>query len=303
MPGELLKALLHDLVDYAGLFPPAKLDMQPAVEEFARQRAGSHAWMLARFVVPATRLGEFETAAQEHLPRDEDAEPWRLSVLPGTDPEGARRRIDAFNSTHQEVANGLAVADAVEYKPTSEADIIRAAGIFRDLEIYFELPYNTELGSLMAAVAQQGGRAKIRSGGVSADAFPTAAEVAYFLATAWKTGIPMKATAGLHHPLRGEYRLTYESDSPVGTMHGFLNMFLAAGFTRAGLDQEEVAALLEERDLSAFTFTEHHVRWRGHALDLKSIRATRDCFALSYGSCSFAEPLEDLRRLQLLPNP
>lgn len=302
MPGELLKALLRDLVDYAGLFPPAKLEMKPAVEEFARQRQSADAWMLARFVVPAARLDEFEAAAQKHLPRDEGAAPWRLSILPGNDLEGARQRIDTFNAAHREAAAGLAVADAVEYKPTTVEEIALAAQILGDVEIYFELPHGADPSPWMAAVAEHGGRAKIRSGGVVAEAFPSAAEVARFLLTAHRAGIPMKATAGLHHPMRGEYRLTYEQDSASGSMHGFLNVFLAAAWTRKELAEEEIAAVLEERDPTAFTFTENTVRWHGHELDFETIAATRDRFALSYGSCSFAEPVEDLRRLKLLPS-
>ena len=303
MPGQLPPALLHELIDYAGLFPPAKLDMPSAVEEFARHRRSADAWMLARFVVPAARLDPFEAAAGEHLPRREGAAPWRLSVLPGDDLEGARRRIDAFNAAHGEADTGLAVVDAVEYKPAGEEDIARAARLFSDLEVYFELPHGDDPSSLMAVVARHRGRAKIRSGGVTADAFPTAAQVARFLAAARRAGIPLKATAGLHHPLRGEYRLTYEDGSPSGSMHGFLNVFLAAAWARAGLAEGDLVTLLEERDPAAFTFAADRVGWRGHNLDFDTIRAAREQFALSFGSCSFAEPVEDLRRLELLPDP
>jgi hypothetical protein len=232
-----------------------------------------------------------------------------LSVLPGDDLEGARQRINAFNVAHREASAGLAVVDAIEYKPSVAGDIERATQILGALEIpgalelYFELPCGDDLSSWMAEVARHGGRAKIRSGGVVAEAFPTAAEVARFLLAAHRAGIPMKATAGLHHPLRGEYRLTYAPQSPSGTMHGFLNVFLAAAWVHAGLAEEEIIALLDEHDVAAFTFTEDTVRWRGHGLDVETIAATRNHLALSYGSCSFAEPVEDLRRLKLLPSP
>ena len=153
----------------------------------------------------------------------------------------------------------------------------------------------------MAAVAAAGARAKIRSGGITADAFPSSADVARFLATARRHGLALKATAGLHHPLRGEYRLTYEDDSPQGTMHGFLNVFLAAaGLWSDQLDEAGARELLDERNADAFLVEADGIRWRDLVIDRVALGAGRQNFALSYGSCSFAEPVEDLQGLGLL---
>ena len=65
---EHLRALLHHVVDYAGLFPPAKLDMQPTVDNYAAALAGADQWMLGRLIVPVKRLDEFEACAAAHLP-------------------------------------------------------------------------------------------------------------------------------------------------------------------------------------------------------------------------------------------
>ena len=59
-----LRILLRGLIDYAGLFPPASLDMADAVRNYAAYREGEHAWALGRFVVPAARLEEFERVAR-----------------------------------------------------------------------------------------------------------------------------------------------------------------------------------------------------------------------------------------------
>ena len=80
-----LTTLLAGLVDYAGLFPPAALDMSDAVREYAGYRRGTHAWMLGRFVLPVGRLGEFEAAAATVLPT-EPSQAWPLAVLAGADP-------------------------------------------------------------------------------------------------------------------------------------------------------------------------------------------------------------------------
>ena len=113
-------------------------------------------------------------------------------------------------------------------------------------------------------------------------------------------GVPFKATAGLHHPLRAEYRLTYEPGSACGTMFGFLNLFLAAAFMGAGLDDAAAERLLEERDRTAFHFDAEGVEWRGRRLDLDRIRRTRESAIISFGSCSFIEPIGDLQSLGLL---
>lgn len=300
MASDLARSLLSGIIDYAGLFPPAKLEMQAAVDEFAHQREGIHAWMLGRFVVPVARLEAFEEAAAKYLPRDAESAPWGLSVLASGDAVEARRRIDAFDRRHAEPEQGLAKVQAVEYKPRDASEIASAAAALAGLDVFFELPHDVDPTPWMHAVAEVGGRGKIRSGGVTEDAFPSAAEVARFIATAGRVGIPFKATAGLHHPLRGEYRLTYDAESPSGTMHGFLNVFLAAAGRRAGFDDGALEAMLEERAVDAFHLDDDGLTWRGRRLDAEHLAATRAEFANSYGSCSFAEPVQDLQDLGIL---
>ena len=297
MPRETIRSLLAGIIDYAGLFPPASLGMPAAVREYARQRASGDAWMLGRFVVPVGRLDELEATAASFW--HAGGVPWRLSVLTPGDAREARQRIDAFQHAHAEA--GHAVVEAIERPAKTPEDVAAGMAAFGGLETYFEIPHTEDPAPLMAALAEHGGRAKIRSGGVTGDAFPTAAEVARVIVAAASAGVPFKATAGLHHPLRGEYRLTYEDDSPDGTMHGFLNVFLAAAGVRSlGWGTAEVEALLEERDAGSFEFKDGAVRWRDHEVAAAAITSARDSFATSYGSCSFIEPVEDLRALDLL---
>ncbi|HJS47749.1 MAG TPA: hypothetical protein VJ773_07180, partial [Gemmatimonadales bacterium] len=135
--------------------------------------------------------------------------------------------------------------------------------------------------------------AKIRTGGVTPDAIPAPARVARFLAGCARLRLPFKATAGLHHPIRADYPLTYAPDAPRATMFGYLNLFLAAALLHAGGSEEDAARLLEETRLSAFTFGEHGVRWDGYRLSLADLAESRR-YALGVGSCSFDEPLADL---------
>jgi hypothetical protein len=112
--------------------------------------------------------------------------------------------------------------------------------------------------------------------------------------------VPFKATAGLHHPLRAEYRLTYEPESPIGPMFGFLNLFLATAYLAGGMDGETAARLLEERDAEAIRWDDAGVEWRGRRLDLAALAGAREAGIVSFGSCSFTEPIGDLESLRLL---
>ena len=112
--------------------------------------------------------------------------------------------------------------------------------------------------------------------------------------------MPFKATAGLHHPLRDDYRLTYEPDSPRGTMFGFLNLFLTSTYMAAGLDDRLAGLLLEERDPDSIRFDDSGVEWKGRRLGFDAIRQAREHVIVSFGSCSFSEPIGDLESLGLL---
>jgi hypothetical protein len=144
--------------------------------------------------------------------------------------------------------------------------------------------------SLLPELKRRGLRAKIRTGGITADAFPTPEAVAEFIRACKREGVPFKATAGLHHPLRCVKPLTYEPNAAVGTMHGFLNVFLAAAMV------EDAEAILAETDAKAFTFDDDGAAWRDRRVSIDELKAMRE-FATSFGSCSFEEPINDLKEL------
>ncbi len=290
-----LEALLSNLIDYAGLFPPAKLDMADAVRTFAAHRLEPHAAALGRFVVPAARLNELVEA---HQTQGIESPPWSLSVLTGDDLALARRRIDDFRAQHATIA----AIDAIEMRADDAETIAQGAKLFGGVERFVEIPHQDDPLALMTALREHGSLAKIRTGGITADAFPSSLELARFLTAAARSGIALKATAGLHHPLCGRFRLTYETGSAHGRMFGFLTVFLAAAFARTGqLDTRELVPLLEAKSTEELAFDDEGARWRDQAIHRDQIVATRTHFARSYGSCSFREPIEDLQTLGLLP--
>lgn len=147
------------------------------------------------------------------------------------------------------------------------------------------------------AVERAGCYAKIRTGGVKPEAIPSVQEVAAFIRACAERRLPFKATAGLHHPVRAIHPLTYEPNAPQATIHGFLNVFMAAALAWHG--ERDLEPVLAETDPSAFTFAEQ-ARWRSRSLDAAQVREARTKFAHSFGSCSFEEPIRDLEALGLL---
>jgi hypothetical protein len=240
--------LLERLIDHAALFPPASMSLEDALAEDGLARESPHAALLNRFVVPAARLGE--------LPPDHP--PLSVVLESAADAELVAQadRVEAVEL----------VLDAP--RPDS-AGLVAAYEALRPLgvETYFELvldeSWRDSVPAAMGAVAAVGGRVKLRCGGA---ATPTIDQVALVIAWCREVGVPLKATAGLHHAVRR------------GDEHGFLNLLAAA--TAPG---DRVRAVLAEEDAGALELEE----------------AGRAVFT-SFGSCSWREPVEDLQELGLL---
>ncbi len=294
-------ALLRELIDYAGLFPPASLSMASSVANYDAYLRSRWTWILGRFIVPVARLGEFEGGLRVLPGSSGKSSAWRLSVLLGSDAEADVARIRDFNvrmASADSVRN--AAIESVEVKVARPEEIVRLSRIVpAELETYFEIPLPS-VSECIAAAASVGRRAKIRTGGETPDKFPTSADVIEFLRLCAASDVAFKATAGLHHPLRSVHRLTYQGDSPSGMMHGFLNVFLAAAFLRAGMEPALAIQVLEESAFSSLQFSPDAINWRQDKVSLREIAAARKDFAISFGSCSFTEPIDDLQSLGLL---
>ncbi|HEV7923086.1 MAG TPA: hypothetical protein VGR02_20065 [Thermoanaerobaculia bacterium] len=264
------------MIDYAGLFPPAALSMEEAVRNYEAYRRGEHAWMLGRFVVTAQRLEELSVILR---PGEAEGSP---SILPG-DPSAS----PGLRMTGLSVLGIHPDADTIEVKACNADEVAAIAERTAGKTVYIEL---TDL-SLLDAVAEHRLRAKLRTGGVTADAFPAAEAIANFIRACGERGVAFKATAGLHHPVRCVKALTYEADAPRGTMHGFVNVFMAAALP---VRAEEI---LLEADPRAFAFDDDAASWRGNRVATETLRDVRQRFAISFGSCSFEEPVADLKEL------
>ena len=297
-----VRALMTRLIDYAGLFPPAQLPMEEAIHNYAGYLRGPHAWMLGRFVLPVSRIDEFDAASATHLPSGERATPWRVAALAGGDLRSDMQEVLKFNCRHWQGSEvGHAIIDTIEIKSEHAVDSDAVRAMVADFfTLYVEGPRATDAArDVLQSVQRAGARAKLRTGAVTADGFPDADTVLLFLETCAELGLAFKATAGLHHVIRSEYRLTYETDSASCDMYGFLNMFLAAAALVSRAPRDLVRAMLLERSIDEFRFEDTCIAWRDVRLSTDDIARGRE-FATSFGSCSFREPVDELHAAGLL---
>lgn len=310
-----LRALLEAVIDYAGLFPPAKLPLQEAVREYLELRESPEAWMLGRFVIPAGRVAELEAWEEELFRVDR---PLELSLL-GRSGATATAWMSQFHADLNTVrdfllshSDGVAVP-SWELPLPVETDAETILGMIdanweRDTDsvetdIFLEVPGaraddgRRGLIGLIAARRNERPRLgfKLRTGGQTADAFPSVEKLADIVLTCHEHKCPWKATAGLHHPLRH-----YDPKIDV-TMHGFLNVLFAAVLAEThDLSDSALQEIVADEDAANFQVNDDGIRWRDYSATIEQIETTRRTTFQSFGSCSFDEPRDDLRRLGLL---
>jgi hypothetical protein len=281
------QALLGRILEYAGLFPPAALDMESALRNYQRYADTDEFWLLGGFVLPANRLEEF-AGAFERVWGTEQERPWTLKVVCAGETADDVRAIEDFQqgavfigSLEAKAANAHAAKEVLERLPAARSR-------------YVEFPPE-RAREVLPVLAEYGARAKLRMGGVTAEAVPPAEKVAQFLLACAGERVAWKATAGLHHAVRGVREL-----APGGArvaMHGFVNLFLAGALAFFGADEGALVKTLNEEDAAAFKLDDDVIRWHDNALIVDQLAQVRGEFAIGFGSCSFAEPVEDLKAM------
>jgi hypothetical protein len=280
---KALRTLLEGIVDYAGLFPPAALDLPSAARNYKAYLSSDDRWMLGRFVVGVAKLPELRGTVAA-LRGKGDA--WPVSVV-APDAAAATSVLRAGDDANIRI-------ESVEVRAGTVADVnLVARATPKTRDVYVEVPLDGSTPELLNALSDLKLRAKIRTGGVTADAFPQATAIVSFIRACLDRNLPFKATAGLHHPLRGSYRLTYDAPA-VGEMYGYLNLFLAAALMREGMDDNAASELLLEADPAAIVVEDDRIRWRDREIGVEAIKAVRARVATSFGSCSFREPVDEL---------
>src|SRR6266480_35778 len=304
MPADSLRALLAHSIDYAGMFPPCSLGLDSALRNQAEYVRSPDAWMLGAFVLPTEQFD----ATRQLLSQFDSQHPLRVAALgPKTasadaflealdDADAAtrslsRHNVDLISISHLEMSLP---------KDVDIASLNEARSMLGDLPVFWEAPADRaeQTIALLAEFNSDADSAtfgyKLRTGGVTADAFPTSMQIAKALVTPATHQLPLKFTAGLHHPLR-QYREEVQTK-----MHGFLNVLGAAVLAAEHRwDANQTVIMLDDENPDSFSFTDDFFAWREWRIDTKRLQYRRR-FVVSFGSCSFDEPRDDLRTLNLL---
>lgn len=300
---ESLKALMNGLIDYAGLFPPARLPLAEALANYQSYQTTADAWMLGRFILPATRLGELpdgESLVCSALGRG--GEDFLVGLHDDLAAISACRQRNARCATRVDVLE-TRLPSAVLREPAALRTLLHEMAVMTNslgLTVFLEAPvlegpaFAALLGAIGSAPFAPAAGYKMRTGGLEASAFPTYEQVALALHATAFAGVPFKATAGLHHPL------PRFDDTVQARMHGFINVFVAGVLARLGIGEATLRQLLADDAASSFFFGADELGWRTHRVDLQTVVRIRRAGMVSFGCCSFDEPREDLRALAWL---
>lgn len=274
-----LPAFAVGLCDDAAMFPPGLKPLVEAVPAHVAHRAARYGELVGPLVVAAPALAELGPLLGR-----------RQLDLAVTVPDGPEQ-VGAVVTAVAQLGvrpRALEIAVPADLAVAELPSALHAAGLAElDAEVFLEIPRDRRRDGVLAACAERGWKAKFRTGGVRASLYPDEAELAAAVCAAVGTGVPFKATAGLHHAIRN-------TDSRTGfEQHGFLNLLLATDAAAAGADEQRVADVLAERDARA-------IASRISALGESGARAAREVF-VSFGTCDITEPLTELVELGLLP--
>lgn len=270
----------------------------------ARYVALDDRWMLGAFVLPVERFH----AAREFLREFDPQHPLRVSAL-GSKTGNATAFGDAIEDVDAAIRSlaahnvDLVSINQLEMYLPPDVDLAflkEVRSMIGSLPAFWEAPAERAQETI-ALLAEHNSNAdaptfgyKLRTGGVTADAFPTSRQIAKALVTPATHQVPIKFTAGLHHPLR-QFR-----DEVKTKMHGFLNVLGAAVLAAEHKwNEQQTVTMLEDEDPKSFSFDDEFFAWREWKIGVRRLTGRRR-FVTSFGSCSFDEPREDLRALNLL---
>jgi hypothetical protein len=274
--------LFTRLLDDAAVFPPGSATLAQAFAGHREHRSAWYAELVGVLVLPATAVKE---AAAQLLP-DERIVVGVIGDVPLGQLPAALRNIDP-----RMVVNQLEAPVAKRGEdPQPGLRTLLAVLREHDLTGYAEIPLTWGLLEALDTVAQARAdglaiSAKFRTGGLAAELFPTPMELAAVICACRDRGLPFKLTAGLHHAVR-------HTDPETGFVHhGFLNVLAGACAAADGAEVADVAAAIATTQPLTL---------------MEVVRRRRDLprpLWVGYGTCSVAEPLDDLSQLGLITGP
>jgi hypothetical protein len=275
------------MVDDAAMFPPGKAPLAEAVAEYRRHGTTPHAELVGPFVVSDVRLPELV----DLLTASADPEPLPVTVVVSGGAGALEPAARWADGSPRLDPRGFEIAlRDLDDLPGAARRVVAAADLALDVPVYVEPPVVQPPGgpghgwySALDEIAAADLRLKFRTGGVSAELFPSAADLGTAIDAALDRELPFKCTAGLHHAVR------HRGVDTGFEHHGFLNVLLAV---RATLDGDAVTAALDEQDASV-------VVARLEELGSEALVRARRWF-MSFGCCGVTDPYDDLVALGLL---
>ncbi|MFW9854739.1 MAG: hypothetical protein ACFFFG_06745 [Candidatus Thorarchaeota archaeon] len=327
-----LYSFLHTSIDYAGIYPPANLSIEMALRKYSEYRNIAESWMLARFVIGTPFLPQLENFEEIFLAPPKfrfsilNQKTKKLESFPQTldsDIQQVETFIENYKSNIQIESFEIRLPEAVGLTSDEKAilnvldrtmSVVEASNLPRDIQIFFESTYPgnwkiklenvlnglSTLNHTLAKKSYNPNRIgfKIRTGGETKASIPSVEFVSRVIYECGRLNIPLKATAGLHHPLRH-----YDIGSDQ-ILHGFINLIGAAVLNYENeLTLETIQKIIETEDTNDFVFGNGDFRWNNYAISEVKIAEARQRTFISFGSCDFDDPRLDLKKLHYKLRP
>ena len=304
-PSVSLHHFLDKLIDYAGLFPPAKLEIEPSLKNYAEYINSTDKWMISQFIIPVSRLDEIPTGLMKKYSENF---PLSLSLISGdicNDIATVNKFIHMNNNSIIFSGYESRISDLSMFSK----NLLDVQQLGQNQNLNFEsfyevLPNDSWINQMNEAVSiisafnaeyEASVGFKLRCGGVEANMFPPADNIAQAILACRDASISMKFTAGLHHPVR------HYSESVKTKMYGFFNIFIGGMIAdKFKLEADALTTILLDENPENFTFDDNGLHWKTYSISNLEIKNYRQKAFISYGSCSFNEPREDLQQLGLL---
>ncbi|MDW2876460.1 MULTISPECIES: hypothetical protein [Bacillaceae] len=304
-------AFLEGLIDYAGLFPPASLPLETAIRNYESYINSSDSWMLGPFIVPVAKLPELQKYQELFTMQ----RPLALTVV-GRKSRSINECLKQLNEDLDYICTYAAnckhwlsvnvievplppvIPSQEMLKEISGETSKLGMKVFCEVSLQDSDGWRNQLGKSLDSIAAFNALhnekigIKLRTGGTSAEMFPAPQQVAFVLASCSLRKLPIKFTAGLHHPIR-MYRGEVKTK-----MHGFLNVFLAGMFAyHLDLDEGKIEEILLDEHEEHFVVNRDAFFWKDLRLPSEEMKDLRKQYLCSFGSCSFVEPRDEFMEL------
>jgi hypothetical protein len=319
------QALFEGLLDYAGLYPPATLAANDALAHYVAYRSQPYGWLLSRFVLGASHLSEIGELSQYGFSKDA---PLAIALVSREAMADIARLIASpllrdgcgvLSSVEVVVDPSRSIREQCREVQQLLTALQRFLSLSESPALFFEVPYGEAWDvsfSALLEVLQELRREpshgeeksiigfKLRCGGASPSATPPPSLVSLVLSCCANLGVPVKFTAGLHQPFRHQVPAVDGGLEQVA--HGYFNLLFAALVAAHDREEgnrgerssrsvtaEELSSLISEVRSQHPQFTEQGLEWQGHFLSTETISRLRATQVISFGTCSFVEPLEE----------